>query len=118
MMPEATHIDLDALASGFIGEVKLFGAMRQVRQLDGGHYKKAQHATQTGDVIACYEIAAWLLPDLTAEQIDQLNPHQVSALLARALGGVAAVEALYPNVIRPTGETCPPASPHDSPSTT
>lgn len=119
MIPvQQVYVDVDALADEFMGELRVLGAMRKVRQPDGKHYRMGIRLQTQPSVNEAYELAGWLVPELTSEEVESLNIHQVMAIATFAGAGVAGVESLYPNAVRPAEPAPPPGSTPDFPLTT
>jgi hypothetical protein len=95
-----TVIDLDALtATDRLPRVRLFGREMIVRPLTGAAAHKLavmqdQDTSASAMLGPLLETLAGSVPELTAEERDQLTVDQIAALLQLARGQVADVEAM------------------------
>ena len=111
MRPESTKpVDVDVIAAEYAGTITLFGATHQVKQADGHAYKFAKAAAEgTADIMDGYAVARRLVPSLPEGRELDLTGAQINAILLVADQNIAAVEAAFPNAVRPTETT--PSSP-------
>ena len=106
-----TNLDL---LDDVVGRVTLFGKDHDVLALDGAAYRMLYdlEANKRGDVRPLFDIAARIVPSLTADEVGRLTAMRVGAILAIAGAPVQAVESEFPNSDGPTTPTAAtPAQP-------
>jgi tRNA U55 pseudouridine synthase TruB len=106
-------IDLRSLQNEIAGKIELNDGVHEVRRLNVGQYQAAMRINleQITDPATALElsidIASEVVPTLSREQVAQLAPAVLTAIVAFASQGIDAVERLFPNVRSPEPPTSP-----------
>jgi hypothetical protein len=86
------------------------GAVHDVRPLTFDTYQRLTAADATANSLlelrACVEA---VVPTLTTEEVGQLTAASAQAILTLAGAGIEAVEAMFPNAVRPETPSTSPA---------
>jgi hypothetical protein len=69
------------------------GREYEVRPVNGVAMQMERRAVASGDPLAYYDLAAYLVPDAPRAEIDELDGEQLALLVAVATHGVAVVAA-------------------------
>lgn len=107
-MDEIRVVDIDRLARVVAGRVKIEGVEYDVLKAKGRTIQsiKAARAADTSERM--FDAVRECIPTLPKDLEFELNMEQATAIFGIATAGVAAVEAMFPNVLRPDeGPTSP-----------
>jgi hypothetical protein len=107
-MSQTKTIELNDLLT--MPTVTLGGKPIRVKPVNGRTYQQLRSLTLSDDLIVVYEYAKACLPDLSEEEVYDLTPTQIKAVLSVASEKLSEVEALFPNLTAPTETTDQPSA--------
>jgi hypothetical protein len=84
------------------------GERHDVLQMDFETHQRLSAVDDSPDSFAVLrDVVRKVVPSLRDEQIMGLTPEIAQAILTMSGAGIAAVERLFPNAVRPEGQTSP-----------
>lgn len=104
-------ISLTELQNEIAGQVEINGQKFKVRRFNVGEYQAVLRGQRQDDPDAKLETSVQLIGKVTAmpiEQVRELQPVVMEAIVTLATQGIEAVEALLPNVPSPEQSSTSP----------
>lgn len=110
MATERKVLYLDELRNRVAGQFDLDGKKHDVLQIDFETHQRLTASDGTADSLAAIrESVRKVAPTLTEEQLLGMNLDMAQAVLTLSGAGIAAVEVMFPNAVRPESSSTSPA---------
>ena len=101
-------LKLNALRNPVAGQIELAdGSVHDVLTMDFGTHHSLESADAKDSVSAVREAVRKVVPSLTDQEVDALQIEEGQAIMTLSGAGIEAVEKMFPNAVRPEGQTSP-----------
>jgi hypothetical protein len=108
-MEETKVVDIDRLAGIVAGRARIDGVVHDVLKAKGRTIQSIRAARGSDSSAAMFDAVRKCVPSLPEGAEFDLTMEQATAIFGIATAGVAAVEAMFPNVLRPDADPTSPA---------
>ena len=100
-------VRIDTIRATIVDEIEVDDAMYPVHQLTIGTHQRLAEAEAGNDYAVIRQAVKDVVPTLPDEKLARLTVDHAKAILFLAGSGIAAVEAMFPNVVSPESPTSP-----------
>lgn len=108
-MEDVKVVDVDRLAQVVAGRAKIDGVEYDVLKAKGRTIQSIKTAQASDSAMRMFGAVRECIPSLPDGKEFELNLEQATAIFGISTAGVAAVEAMFPNVRRPAESPISPA---------